>query len=126
MSKKSKPARTKTTRTKLRAMRKPREKYSEETPRAEWMTIGWLLAAMTTLAAEVAGVLTYALSGDSPVAGVFSRYMFFSAMVIGAIAGLLTLAVYKFRTTAPPRAVTIFVLIIALAPVPLWAWLFGF
>ena len=113
-------------RKKLRAPKQPREKYSQESRGAEWVTIGWLLATMTTLAAETAGLLAYALSGDSEVAGVFSRYIFFSAMVIGLIAALQTPFVYRLRNVPPPRGVTIAVLVISLAPLAIWAAIFGF
>lgn len=107
------------------ALRGKRQKYSDERRPAEWITVGWLLATMTTLAAESAALLGHAMSAESEMAGVFSRYMFFSATVIGTITALLTIAVYRLRNVPPPRAITIVVLVIALAPVPLWVLVFG-
>ncbi len=106
--------------------RAPREKYSEETRGADWVTIGWLLSAVTTLTAEIGGSIAFALSNESEAALLFARYMLFAAIVIGSISALLTIGVYRLRRVAPPRTVTIVVLLIVLAPIPLWAMLFGF
>lgn len=108
-------------RAKLRAKR---EKYSVETRGAEWITIGWMLAAVTTLATELGGLAAFGLAGDSEAAMLFSRYMMFAAIVIGTISALLTLGVYRIRSVPPPRAVTTVLLIIVLTPLPLWYLLF--
>jgi hypothetical protein len=79
-----------------------------------------MLAAMTTLGAEVVGGLLRvvpSLVADAPTSLVpFSNVMLFAAAVTGIVCLLLTPLVYRFRSTPPPTVVTVLAVTVSVLP----------
>jgi len=94
---------------------------SLETPRADAITVGWMLSMVTTLLCEVGAlVVRAALFRDgqplsNAVSAMFAMLLF-SAFVVGIASLLLIPVVYKVRRDPPPRSITIAVVIIGAAP----------
>jgi hypothetical protein len=91
----------------------------QESRAADFLTIGWMMAVLTTLVCELGG-----LAGDlyvrwRPAAvgvGTLSGFLLFAALVLGLIGLALTALVFKARRVRPPRGVTVFSLAVNIAP----------
>ena len=87
-----------------------------ESRAAEALTVGWLLAVMTTFLCELGSVGALALGSLSSEMSVAAAYLLFAALVMGIASLALTLGVLQVRRVPPPRGVTVVSLIIGIAP----------
>jgi hypothetical protein len=83
---------------------------------AEVLTIGWLLAVMTAGLCEVGSMIALALRSTGAGMELAARYLFFAALVVGALSLLLAAAVCATRRAAPPRGILVASLAIGAAP----------
>src|SRR5262245_42189822 len=83
---------------------------------AEVLTVGWLLAVMTTFLCELGSVGALAMASLGAEMSVVAAYLLFAALVMGIASLALTLGVLQTRRVAPPRAVTLVSLAISIAP----------
>lgn len=82
---------------------------------AEALTIGWLLAVLTTLLCEIGAVIAFWLGAQRvPVMG---GLLLFSALVIGLCSIGLGELVRRYRRVPAPRGVTVFALMVGLLPI---------
>ena len=92
---------------------------SSDTRPAEALTVGWMLSVMTTLGCEL-GVVTarvvHAAWPDLERIVVLGELLLFAAVVSGLLSLLLAAIVFRVRQVAPPRGITAFALIVAVAP----------
>ncbi|MBX7075050.1 MAG: hypothetical protein K1X71_18055 [Pirellulales bacterium] len=98
--------------------RKPREAPpTPESRAADFVTVGWLLSALTALICNVISVLSsVAVRGWPDVAGlqVFAGLTQFAALVVGAIALALLAVVRTTRVQSPPPGLVALTIVIAL------------
>lgn len=100
---------------------------SGENRAAEAVTTAWVLTMMTTLAAELVGVVAWALQPEAaetrwPVALVaLPGLMWFIALVTGLLFLTLTLPVYRLRWRRPPPSFTALGIVASALPLLLWA-----
>jgi hypothetical protein len=84
----------------------------------EFVTIGWILSTLTTLACELIG-LASALAAmfwtDLAAAALLSGFMLFAALVVGIVSLLLLAVVWRGRRQPAPRSLLVGSLMIALA-----------
>ncbi|MFO0900991.1 MAG: hypothetical protein U0836_26480 [Pirellulales bacterium] len=98
----------------------------KESRPAEWATIGWLLASLTTAAClglwalvRVAGLFVADSAQTLPrLAG----FLLFAALVVGSANLMLCAAAHGLRATAPPRSLLWFSLAVGVAPM-MMLWL---
>ncbi len=107
-------------RRKRRAGNRPRAiELPKESSAADAATICWLLAAITAIVCEfglLAARLYFAANPDAHNVAQLGGLLIFASVVVGTIALLLTPVVYRVRQIAPPRPVTIVVVIIGAVP----------
>lgn len=99
--------------------RQTREELPPETQAADAMTIGWMLALLTSLICQVAAIAANWISLASPRLGGlknFGAMLFFAATVIGLVVVALIPVLYKVRKTPPPKAIVGFAIVVAIAP----------
>ena len=108
-----------------RAAAPPVAPVAKESAAAEWATIGWLLAALTTVACLavwgcVRGAAYFAAEASTlrQVAG----FLLFAALAVGIANLALCIVAHGLRTVAPPRPLLWFSLLIGLLPMML-LWL---
>jgi hypothetical protein len=95
-----------------------------ESRRAEVATIGWLLSALFTVAAELVGmgsklyfIFTPNPPQDMAVLAILPGMTLQMALTTSMIGLLLLPMVYAWRVTPPPTVVTIVLVLISLAPI---------
>ena len=98
----------------------------KESRPAEWATIGWLLASLTTAAclAVWAGVriaVFFATDAGQTLRQV-AGFLLFAALAVGVANLALCAAAHALRTVAPPRQLLWFSLLVGLLPMML-LWL---
>jgi hypothetical protein len=99
--------------------RRPADLMPEESQAADALTIGWMLATITTLICQIGALgARWAALGNPAVRqlNLFSGFLFFAAMAIGAVTLALIPVLYRIRKLAPPRAVVVFAVVVAIAP----------
>ena len=99
-----------------------------ESRAAEVITIGWMIAVLSTLACELIGVAArlYArVAADARAAELLAGLMLLAALVFGLVSLALIPLVYRARRVPPPRGVTLMALVIGAIPliVSLLRWL---
>ena len=86
----------------------------------EPVTVGWMLAVMTTFVCELISVgLHWFIASFNPEAGglkAFANLMLFAAFVIGVISLLMLPVVLKTRREPPPVGVLAFSVIVGIVP----------
>ena len=90
-----------------------------ETRAAEALTVGWMLSVMTTFACDLAAVaarLVHAARPGLERVVVLGELLLFAAVVSGVVSLLLAAMVLRVRQVAPPRGITTFALVVAVAP----------
>lgn len=103
-----------------------------EDRRAEAVTVAWMLSMLATTAADVMAMAMFAFlplifaeaggeEGMSPL--VFPRLLLLIAACTGTVCVILTPLVYRFRRVPPPPVVTLFGLIVGIAPVVGLFWM---
>lgn len=83
---------------------------SQETRAADFMTVGWLLAAMTTLVCTAIAVVlvpVLRLWPDQAGLRVLSGFLLFAGTVIGLASVALLVVVLKVRVEPPPRSLVV-------------------
>jgi hypothetical protein len=75
-----------------------------------------MLSVLTALACEIAGGAAALLGRESGGVQLFAAYALWAALMVGGVALLLTIAVYKLRQAPPPRAITALALCAGAAP----------
>ncbi len=111
----------------------PPPALTPEDRRAEAVTVAWMLAALFAFLAEVVGLLARIVMSALPERDELSPWLALPilatsiAWVAGIVALLLTPLVYRFRKTPPPELITLFVVLVGLAPpvILLLQWLRG-
>ncbi|MEX0712442.1 MAG: hypothetical protein WD278_08840 [Pirellulales bacterium] len=94
-----------------------RKRASSTEPRSvEVLTIGWMLMVVTTLLCEAGSLASHWVSRGAGTLGVLSGLLLFAACVIGLGVLLLTPVVLKSRRLPPPLPITVFALVVAVAP----------
>jgi hypothetical protein len=97
----------------------------EESRLAETLTVGWVVAALSTLVCELATVAARLYLRQAPgnaSIGALAVLTQFAAFSIGIVTLLLTPMVLKLRRQTPPRGVTALAVAIGLAPLAAIAW----
>jgi hypothetical protein len=97
---------------------------STESKAAEFMTVGWLLTALTTLVCELGAAAAFWFARRDPEAlsiAALALVLMFAALVTGLLSLLLLAAAWKLRSTKPPRGITVFAIFVSLAPVAMLA-----
>ena len=93
---------------------------TNELPPVETLTIGWMLAVMTTLVCELGVVAArgYLLAIDATARRmeVLAMVLLFAAFVVGSVSLFLGYAVVRARRTLPPRGILIFAAVVGAAP----------
>jgi hypothetical protein len=90
-----------------------------ESQAADAMTVGWMLAILTTLLCQVAALVMRWIAFANPqLAGLssFSAMLFFGALIIGLVTLALIPVLYKIRVLAPPTPIVAFAVVVGLAP----------
>jgi hypothetical protein len=90
-----------------------------ESQAADTMTVGWMLAILTTLLCQVAALVMRWIAVANPqLAGLgsFSAILFFAALIIGLATLALIPVLYKIRILAPPTPIVAFAAVVGLAP----------
>lgn len=108
---------------KARPAEQPVQPHLQEDARANAVTVCWMITALLTFCAEMLNlVVNIYLGRQAELDESFSQIALlgdiglFSSLITGAIALILTPAVYQFRRTKPPKMITIVVLLISVAP----------
>ncbi|MCC7084321.1 MAG: hypothetical protein IT427_04860 [Pirellulales bacterium] len=99
--------------------RQPADEVPAETQAADALTIGWMLAVMTTLICQVGALAVRWIAVANP--GLtrldnFSGMLFFVAMIVGVLALVLIPVLYRIRIVSPPRAIVVFAVVVSIAP----------
>jgi hypothetical protein len=97
----------------------------EESRLAEALTVGWVVAALSTLVCELATVAARLYLRQAPYnapIAALADLTLFAALAIGIFTLLLTPMVLKLRRLPPPRGVTTLAVAIGLAPLATIAW----
>lgn len=90
-----------------------------ETKAADFMTVGWMVAVMTTLACELSSVAAPwfdRFDREASWIGMLSSLLLFVALVTGTVGLILAAIVWKARRVPPPLGVTVFALAVSLGP----------
>lgn len=89
-----------------------------ESRAAEFMTVGWLLTAITTLVTELAGAFVTWLSKGNPSVGIaaLANVLLFAALVSGLFSLGLLAAAWRLRRVKPPRGLMVMTIVICLVP----------
>jgi uncharacterized membrane-anchored protein len=99
---------------------------AKESRPAEWATIGWLLASLTTAAClgVWAGVRVAAFfaTDAAPTLRQVAGFLLFAAVAVGVANLALCAAAHGLRTAPPPRPLLWFSLLVGLLPMML-LWL---
>jgi hypothetical protein len=91
-----------------------------ESQSAEAITVAWTLATLTAAACDVGALATRLIYAAQPalvLVGAVAGVLLFSALVAGIATLVLTPLVYRVRRVSPPRAFTIFAVIVAVCPI---------
>lgn len=89
----------------------------------EVLTVGWMLMVVTTLVCEVA-FAAIRIVGPRPESrlAILANLFLFAAMVIGLLLLLITPVVLRGRRVPPPQGITVFAVVVGLAPVAMVAF----
>ncbi|MGE0608195.1 MAG: hypothetical protein AB7O62_13955 [Pirellulales bacterium] len=90
-----------------------------ETQAANFMTTGWLIAVMTTLACEVFSVIAawyHRFHPDNQPLEMLAGFLLFASLVTGTAALILAVVVWRARRVPPPPGITVFAVVVSLAP----------
>jgi hypothetical protein len=87
-----------------------------ESRAAEAVTVGWLLAVMTAGVCEIASAAALGLRSFGPGLELAAGYLFFVALVVGAISLLLAVVAYASRRVPPPPGLLVVGMVIGGAP----------
>lgn len=84
----------------------------------EVLTVGWMLMVITTLVCEL-GFAAIRIGRPQPDSRltILSSLFLFAALVIGLLALLVTPVVLRSRRVPPPPGITVFAVVVTLAPV---------
>ena len=99
--------------------RRVRDTRSAETRAADYLTVGWLVSALTTLLCEIISVAAAWLasgSGADQRVELFSGFLLFASLATGLVTLLLTPLVCLSRKAPPPRGITVFAVVVAVIP----------
>lgn len=86
----------------------------------DFLTVGWMLAVMTTLACEIAEALGrwyLATHPDAESMVYLTTMLSFSATVVGLFALGLLAVVWKMRKVPPPRGIVVFSVVVCVLPI---------
>ena len=92
---------------------------AQESRGAEVATIGWMLTTMSTLVCEVGVVLARTAQSIWPTvrhAGALADLLLLAAVMCGTVVLILAGICFRIRRTAPPTPVTVFAVVVAIAP----------
>lgn len=101
---------------KKRALQRP--ELTPETRVSEVLTVGWMMAVVTTLVCSIAVLLVHLTVGtrsDNEMVLVFARLLHFAAVVVAVLSLVLLALVLKVRRVAPPPSITWFSIGLAIA-----------
>jgi hypothetical protein len=90
-----------------------------ESPAADFMTVGWLVAVLTTLMCELLSVAAQWFARSSPenaTINVFAGFVLFASVTTGLVTLLLTPIVVWSRRVRPPVGITVFAVVVGAAP----------
>lgn len=90
-----------------------------ESPAADFLTVGWLVAVLTTLMCEVLSIAArwFARSApDNATIAAFAGFVLFAAVTTGLVTLLLTPVVVWSRRVRPPIGITVFAVVVGAAP----------
>jgi hypothetical protein len=92
----------------------------EESRASLTVTVGWMLGALATFGAEVAGVVVNTIVVITESAPNWLRHvseiLFFVALMTGLMTLVMTPVCLKVRQVPPPRPITVLVVVVAAAP----------
>lgn len=88
----------------------------------EVLTVAWMLMVVTTLVCEL-GFAAIRMGRPAPDSRltILSSLFLFAALVIGLLALLVTPVVLRSRRMPPPQGITVFAVVVGLAPVAMVA-----
>jgi hypothetical protein len=92
---------------------------------AEFVTVGWLLSALTSLVCEVAAMVVAFVAqraAEPQNWELLAGLLTFSALVVGLASLALLPVVLKTRRVAPPLGVTAFAALVSSAPLVALVW----
>jgi hypothetical protein len=102
----------------------PRAFGSGESRAAEFLTVGWLLTTFTTLLCELGGVAATWFAQRNPQAlgiAALASVLVFAALLTGLFSLALLAGAWKLRVVKPPRGITVFAIVVGLAPLAIIA-----
>ncbi len=112
--------RRRTKKKKKKADRRAAATRPAETRTSEAATIAWTLTVITVLGCDIGAIAASFYTGARPdsvlIAALFESLMF-AAVAIGIISLMLLPVVLKVRRQPPPRAFTVFAVLVAAAPI---------
>ena len=101
----------------MKRKRRSKSRVQGEPRTVEALTVGWMLTVVTTLACEIGFVVARSMAdGGDGSTMMLSQLLLFAAFVIGILALLMTPVVVRSRRSPPPSGVTVFALVVAVAP----------
>lgn len=90
-----------------------------ETKAADFMTVGWLVAVMTTLSCELLSVVAtwyFRFHPEAKQMSMLAGFLLFASLITGTTALILAAIVWKARRVPPPLGVTAFAVAVSLGP----------
>jgi hypothetical protein len=109
---------------------KERDPATGEDPRGDAISVAWMLTMMATAGADVLSLVAHVImpplvaGADKPgLAPVLPRMLLLIAAMCGVVCLLMTPAVYHFRRSPPPLAITVFGAVASILPVLVLFWL---
>lgn len=91
-----------------------------EIPVSVFLTVGWTLSVLTTVACSATSLLVWLVAKDragDDAALTFARLMHFSSVVTGLVSLLLLPIVLKVRREPPPLGFVLFAMVAAVMPI---------
>jgi membrane protein YdbS with pleckstrin-like domain len=109
--------------------RRPQRELPVESRGAEFLTVIWLLSALTALVCQVCAALTGWYVHTHPLAtgvAALAAVLMFAALVIGTLSLGMLVAVWKLREVKPPAGLAFFAATVSALPWLVLAarWLF--
>jgi hypothetical protein len=85
----------------------------------EALTVGWMIAVLTTIVCQVGAWISMWLVGSNPAAtglALLAWLLSFSAIIVGLLTVMLTILAVRSRREPPPKVITVGAVLAGLLP----------